>query len=80
MGQIDGATYSHAAVDTPRGLTNAMILHPVACAIAFLAFFASLGTGIVGSLLGALLAGTAWVVTLVVMAIDFALFGVRLIA
>jgi len=76
MGQIDGASYSHAAVDSSRGLTDAIILHPIACAIAFLAFFASLGKGILGSLLGALLAGIAWIITLVVMAIDFALFGI----
>ena len=53
-----------------------MILHPIACAVAFIAFALSCGAGVVGSLLGALVALLAWVLTLVVMAIDFSLFGV----
>ncbi len=61
------------------GLTDAMILHPIACAIAFLAFLLSLGAGVIGSILGALVAFVAWVLTVVVMAIDFSLFGVCLV-
>ena len=54
-----------------------MILHPIACAVAFIAFALSCGAGVVGSLLGAMVAALAWVLTLVVMAVDFSLFGVR---
>ena len=54
-----------------------MILHPIACGIAFIAFLLSLGAGVIGSVLGALVAFIAWVLTLVVMAVDFTLFGVR---
>lgn len=57
-------------------MTRVMILHPIACAIAFLAFALSMGAGVIGSILGALVAFVAWVLTVVVMAIDFALFGV----
>ena len=54
-----------------------MILHPIVCGLAFLAFAFSCGAGVVGSLLGAMVAALAWVLTLVVMAVDFSLFGVR---
>lgn len=72
-----GTVFSRAAADSVNGLTDVMILHPIACAIAFLAFVLSLGAGVIGSILGALVAFVAWVLTVVVMAIDFSLFGVR---
>ena len=74
---IDGTPFSKAASDTVDGLTRVMILHPIACAVAFVAFALSCGAGVVGSLLGAMVAALAWVLTLVVMAVDFSLFGVR---
>ncbi|TKA64358.1 hypothetical protein B0A49_07386 [Cryomyces minteri] len=76
MAKIDNQPTSSVAHATADGLTRAMILHPIACGLAFLAFFLSLGAGVIGSLLGALVAFVAWVLTLAVMAIDFALFGV----
>lgn len=71
--------FSRAAADSVDGLTDVMILHPIACFIAFLAFALSLGAGVIGSVIGALVALVAWVLTVVVMAIDFSLFGVGLI-
>lgn len=53
-----------------------MILHPIACAIAFLACALSMGAGVIGSIFGALVAFVAWALTVAVMAIDFTLFGV----
>lgn len=79
MRQIDGTGFSEAASASADGLTYAMILHPIACALAFIAFCLSVGAGVIGSALGALVAGVAWILTLVVMAIDFTLFGVRLL-
>lgn len=76
MRQIDGTGFSEAASASADGLTHAMILHPIACALAFIAFCLSIGAGVVGSLLGAAVAALAWILTLVVMAIDFTLFGV----
>lgn len=76
IGSLQGTVFSRAAADSVDGLTHVMILHPIACAIAFLAFALSLGAGVVGSVLGALVAFVAWVLTVVVMAIDFSLFGV----
>jgi hypothetical protein len=54
-----------------------MILHPIASGLAFIAFLMSAGAGFLGSLLGSGLALVAWLVTLVIMAIDLAIFGVR---
>jgi len=76
MAAIDGEGFNRVASDTADGLTDAMILHPIACALAFIAFFLSLGAGVIGSLLGFAVGALAWIITLVVMAIDFALFGI----
>jgi len=76
MAQIEGTSFSTSAVDTTKGLTRVMILHPVACGLAFIAFLLALGAGFFGSITAAVVAGLTWVITLVVMAIDFALFGV----
>jgi len=76
MAEIDHTTFSHGSRDTADDLTNAMILHPIACAIAFLAFLLALGAGVIGSVFAAMVAAVAWIVTLVVMAIDFALFAI----
>ena len=71
-----GTHFSASAADTVNGLTKAMVLHPIACALAFIAFCLSCGAGVIGSILGASVAVVAWVLTLVVMAIDFSIFGV----
>ena len=47
-----------------------------ATGIAFIAFFLSLGAGVVGSILGAAVAGLAFILTLVAVILDFILFGV----
>ena len=76
MAQIDGTGFSRTASASADGLTRVMILHPIACGLAFIAFLLSLGAGVVGSVLGAVVAAIAWVITLVAMAVDFTLFGV----
>ncbi|MCJ1364258.1 hypothetical protein MMC16_003367 [Acarospora aff. strigata] len=76
MAAIDGSRFDRAASGNADRLTNLMILHPIACGLAFLAFQLALGAGVFVSTLSALIAGLAWIVTLVVMAIDFALFGI----
>ena len=60
-----------------NNLTRAMVLHPIAAVLAFIAFLISAGAGFFGSFLGSVLAFIAWLVTVVVMAIDLAMFGVR---
>jgi amino acid transporter len=53
-----------------------MILHPIACGVAFIAWLLSIGGAVVGSLFGVLAAFVAWVLCLIVMATDFSLFGI----
>lgn len=53
-----------------------MILHAVACGVAFIAWIVSIGAGVIGSLFGVLAALIAWVLCLIVMATDFSLFGI----
>ncbi|KAK3327752.1 actin cortical patch SUR7/pH-response regulator pali [Cercophora scortea] len=67
---------SSAAEDTVRGLTKAMILHPIACGLNFIAFLLALGAGVVGSFLASAVALLAFLVTLVIMIIDFVMFAI----
>jgi amino acid transporter len=53
-----------------------MILHPIACGVAFIAWIVSLGVGVIGSLFAVLTAFVAWILCLIVMATDFSPFGV----
>jgi uncharacterized membrane protein len=76
MANIEGTDFSTAGSATANGLTNVMILHPIACVLSFIAFLLALGSGICGSLLASLVSALAWVVTLVVMSTDFSSFGI----
>ncbi|MCJ1341565.1 hypothetical protein MMC09_006861 [Bachmanniomyces sp. S44760] len=76
MASIDGTGFSRASAGTADDLTPAMVLHPVCALIAFIAFCLSIGAGVIGSILGASVAFVAWILTLVIMAIDFSLFGI----
>lgn len=75
MSTIDGTSFSRAGTDTADSLTNAFVLHPVACGLAFIAALCSLG-GVIGGLIGSIIAIIAFLITLVVMVIDFVVFGV----
>ncbi|KAI9660852.1 MAG: hypothetical protein M1829_006417 [Trizodia sp. TS-e1964] len=72
----DNTQFSTSSGDAANRLTNALVLHPVACALAFLAFLLALGASCLGSLVAALIAFVAWLVTLCIMVVDFALFGI----
>jgi hypothetical protein len=61
---------------TSDSLTRAMILHPIACGVAFIAWIVSIGAGMIGPLFGVLAALMAWILCLIVMATDFSLFGI----
>ena len=74
---IDNTQLGTAQRDTVNNLTRAMILHPIAAVLAFLACLISAGSGVIGSVLGSGIAFIACLVTLVIMAIDLAIFGVR---
>jgi hypothetical protein len=76
MEEIDQAQYSTSSVNTADGLTRVQILHPIASAVAFIAFMFSVGAGICGSLLASLTAAVAWMITLVVLITDFVSWGI----
>lgn len=76
MAQIDGTGFSTSSADTANRLTKVMILHPIACALAFIAFFLALGAGCCGSFIAAMISGVTFLVTVVVMATDFVAFGI----
>jgi len=76
MEVIDQTTYNTASVNTADALTRVMILHPIACAVAFIAFFFALGAGICGSVFAALIASIAWIITLIVLITDFVSWGI----
>jgi len=76
LSQAEGTQFSGYAADTTRGLTKVMILHPIAAGVTFIAFMLSLGAGMVGSFLAALVALAAFVITVVVLITDFVLFSI----
>ena len=76
LSTIEGTQYEDISSGTSDGLTRVMVLHPIACGVAFIAFLLSIGGGIVGSLAGALTAAFALLLTLIVLATDFTLFGI----
>jgi len=76
VAQVANTSFESIASGTSTGLTRVMVLHAVACGIAFLAFLIACGAGIIGSFAGALVALLAWILTLVSLICDFVLFGI----
>lgn len=76
MGRLDGASFSDYAEDTTRALTKAMILHPIACGLNFIAFLLALGAGMIGSFLASMVALVAFLTTAIACVIDFVLFSI----
>lgn len=76
MSRLETIDFSRASEDTSKALTRVMILHPVACGLAFIAFLLALGSGFIGALTASLVSALAFVVTLVVMVTDFVLFAI----
>lgn len=76
MAQTDGTSYSDNDTKVTNSLTKAMILHPIATGLCFIAFFMALGAGVVGSFLASLVSLLAFIVSLVALIIDFVLFSV----
>lgn len=76
LGMVENTEFSDAADSTTRGLTKAMVLHPIACGLNFIAFMLGLGAGVVGSLLASMVALLAFLVTCVILIIDFVLFSI----
>lgn len=71
--QFAGANYNNNAVDRA---SNALILHPIAAGIAFLAQIIALASNQFGFLCASFIVFLAFLVSLVCMVLDFALFGI----
>jgi hypothetical protein len=56
-------------------VTKGLVLHPVAAGLTFIALLIAMGASCIGFLCAAAIAALAWVITLVVLVIDLALFG-----
>jgi hypothetical protein len=76
MEEIDQVTYNTASEDTTKALTRVMILHPIACGLAFIAFLLALGAGVFGALMASFVAAITFVITIAAMACDFVAFGI----
>lgn len=76
MTAIESTDFSTASRNSADGLTRVMILHPICCGLAFIAFLLALGAGIIGGLLASVVAMLTWILTLVVMVTDFVSFGI----
>jgi len=74
--KTDKTTFNTAQINTTKALTRVMILHPIVCGMAFIAFLMALGSGVCGALLAALVAACTWALSVVVLATDFTLFGI----
>ncbi|KAF2169341.1 hypothetical protein M409DRAFT_20564 [Zasmidium cellare ATCC 36951] len=72
---IDGP-FDGEKCGTAESLTHAMVMHPIASAVAFIAAFMSMAAGFAGSLIGGITAVLAWVFVMVAMAIDFTVRGI----
>ncbi len=76
MNTVDNTQFSDYARSSTDGLTKAMILHPIACGVNFIAFLLGLGAGVVGSFLASVVALFGFLLTCVILIIDFVLFSI----
>ena len=76
MQAADNTQFNTVAHSTVDGLTNALVLIPVAAAIGFLAFLIAILPTWVSSLIASIVAILAFIVSLVAMAINFSIWGV----
>jgi len=76
VASADKTNFNDASENTSKALTRVMILHPILCGMAFIAFLLALGSGICGALLAALVSALTWALSVVVLATDFTLFGI----
>ncbi|KAK4685952.1 hypothetical protein P7C73_g4180, partial [Tremellales sp. Uapishka_1] len=72
-GAIGGYTFVNNHLET---LTKALILHPIATGIAFIAFLIAAASDHIGFLFASMVAFLAFIVSLAAMVIDFVLFGI----
>ncbi|KAF8335976.1 actin cortical patch SUR7/pH-response regulator pali [Cantharellus anzutake] len=67
-----GGTTAHRL----HNLTGALILHPIAAGITFIALLTALGAHTVGFLCASFIALIAWIATVLALILDFVMFGI----
>jgi len=72
-GEVSSHTYINSHLQT---LTKALILHPIACGIAFIAFIIALLSHHIGFILASLISFLAFIVSLAALVVDFVLFTI----
>lgn len=68
--------YGGSSMNTSKALTRIMVLHAVAAALAWIAFFFAIGAGLIGSIAASATALLAWIVALIVTVTDFVGWGI----
>ena len=76
MAAIQDTDFNDAQENTSKALTRVMVLHPVATGLSFIAFLLALGSGFIGAIAAAIVSTLSFIVTVVVLATDFTLFGI----
>src|SRR5262245_61687032 len=74
-GIIAATTNKPYTSSTLQHLSHSLILHPIATGVTFIALVIAASSHCIGFLFASALAGIAWLITLVVIAVDFSLFG-----
>lgn len=70
-------TFATTSGGTANSLTRVMVLHPIACGLAFIAFLTTLGgRTLTASLSGTLVTALTWTLVLISLAVDFTAFGI----
>jgi len=75
-GIISATTGQDYSNDALKALTRSLVLHPIAAGLAFIAFLIAALSHCIGFLFASFIAAIAWIITLVIVAIDFSIFGV----
>jgi len=68
---LDGTDFGEATQKTTKALTNVMVLHAVATALAFIAALLSVASGIIGGLMASLASVATFIVIVVALVCDF---------
>lgn len=76
MHSIDHTNFSASTYSKLHALTGALILHPIAAGLTFLAWFTAMGAHRIGFLCSSFIAFVAWFATLLALILDFVMFEV----
>jgi hypothetical protein len=76
VSSMDGTTFSSATETSVHNISRALILHPIAAALSFLAFFTAVMSHRIGFLFASFLAALATFITLIALILDFVNFDI----